>query len=152
MKPCKHFSIEELTPPGHQNWSLLDEQLCDTLDELHDLLTKQYVKHGHKLVMRVNTWANGGKFKYRGWRPQQCATGSQRSQHKLGKGADFEAFLVDLGDGSEQEIDPEEIRGHLRRWKLLEGKLKYLGGMETGITWNHVDVRGGGESLIQFKG
>lgn len=152
MKPCKHFSIEELTPPGHQNWALLDDRLCDLLDELHDLLTKQHAKLGYKLIMRVNTWKKGGKFKYRGWRPQQCATGSQKSKHKLGQAADFEAFMVDLADGSETEIPPEEIRGHIRRWKLREGKLKYLGGMETDITWNHIDCRGNGESLIQFKG
>lgn len=152
MKPCKHFSIEELTPPGHQNWSLLDDRLCNLIDEMHEFLGKIYDRHGFRFIMRVNTWHKGGKFTLRGWRPQVCSTGAQRSKHKLGQAIDFEAFLVDLADGSEKEIDPEEIRGHLRDGKLKQGKLKYLGGMETDISWCHTDVRGNGESLVQFKG
>lgn len=151
MKPCKYFSIEELTPPGHQNWSLLDDRLCDTADELHDLLSEKYAKHGYRLIMRANTWAKGGKFKFRGWRPQDCATGSQRSKHKLGQAIDFDAFLVDLADGSETKIPAEEVRSDILRWKTKEGKLPYLGGMETGVSWVHIDLRNNGESLLQFN-
>lgn len=151
MKPCKHFAIEELTPPGHQNWSLLDDRLCELLDEIHDLLSGLYAKHGYRLIMRVNTWKRGGKFKYRGWRPQDCATGSARSKHKLGQAVDFDAYLVDLADGTEQRILPDVIRKHILQWKLHDGKLKHLGGLEQDVNWCHVDSRNGGESLVQFK-
>lgn len=147
---CKHFSIEELTPPGHQNWALLHEHLPATADELHELISAQYAKSGHKVVLLANTWKNGGKFKHRGWRPQDCATGSQNSYHKKGMALDFEAFLVNVTTGESSEIPPEEIRDHIRRWKLREGKLEHLGGLEVGISWIHFDLRPI-DGLVQFK-
>lgn len=144
---CKHFSIEELTPPGHQNWSLVRDELLETLDEIHDLLTEKYSKFD-RIIMRINTWNNGGKFKYRGWRPKDCSTGSQMSQHKYGNAADFDAFTVK--DGVEARIDPDVVRGLLSRWKLTDGKLKHLGGMEDGVNWVHVDCRNYGDGLCVF--
>lgn len=141
---CRHFAIEELTPPGFQNWSLLDDRILETLDEIHDRLSEKY----EHLAMEVNTWKKGGKFKYRGWRPKDCATGSQNSFHKRGMAADFDAYH--LVGGVKTRIDPDEVRAHIVDLKLRQGSLEHLGGLETGVNWVHVDSRPY-PGLLQFS-
>ena len=146
MKEAKHFRIEELTPPGYQNWALLQDDLIDMADEIHDLLVEELGGEGVKVTMEVNTWLWGGKFKNRGWRPRICATGSQNSQHKLGNAIDFDVYVTK--DGKKVRKDPDDIRALLRKWKAA-GKLKNLGGLETGVNWVHCDCRPH-EHLIEF--
>ena len=128
---CRHFSIEELTPPGHQDWDLLHPELLELLDEIRDLLDEPMI---------VNNWKHGGHHSLRGWRPQDCKVGAKNSFHKRGMAADFDV------PGS----TADEIREKLIRWKTKEGKLAHLGGIEMGVSWCHVDCRNDGRSLMQF--
>lgn len=146
MKEAKNFRIEELTPPGHQNWSLLQDDLVELADEMHDLFVEEFGGEGIKVTMEVNTWLWGGKFKMRGWRPRLCSTGSPNSQHKQGNAIDFDVYVT--VDGEKVRQDPDDIRTLLRKWKR-DGKLEKLGGLETGVNWCHADSRPH-EHLIEF--
>lgn len=128
---CRHFSIEELTPPGYQDWGLLHPKLLELLDEIRDLI-------GGPMI--VNNWKRGGNHTLRGWRPDECKVGAKNSFHKKGMAADFDV------PGS----TADEIREKLIRWKTKEGKLAHLGGIEMGVSWCHVDCRNDGRSLMQF--
>lgn len=128
---CRHFSIEELTPPGYQDWDLLHPELLELLDEIRDLIDEPMI---------VNNWKYGGGHTLRGWRPDKCKVGAKNSFHKKGMAADFDV------PGS----TADEIREKLIRWKTKEGKLAHLGGIEMGVNWCHVDCRNDGRSLMQF--
>jgi hypothetical protein len=127
----KHFSIEELTPKHYGDWTLLDEKLLMTLDELRELFNAP---------MTVNNWHIGGPFSLRGWRPKNASIGAPKSMHKVGKAADFDV----------KDLTPEQAREKIRKWKLQDGKLKYLTGMEVDVNWVHIDVRDF-DGFLQFK-
>ena len=127
----KYFSIEELTPPGHQDWDLIDTDLVALLDEIRELIDSPII---------VNNWKFGGHYSLRGWRPSDCAVGAKNSYHKKGMAADFDV----------PGYTADEIREKLIHWKTKDGKLTKLGGIETGVSWCHIDLRNEGKSLIQF--
>jgi uncharacterized protein YcbK (DUF882 family) len=128
---CKHFALEELVPPGHLDWDLLHPELLELLDEIRDLLDEPMI---------VNNWKHGGNHSLRGWRPEDCTTGAKNSYHKKGMATDFDV------PGS----TAEEVRKKLIQWKTKDGKLALLGGIETGVSWIHIDTRNDGLSLTQF--
>lgn len=126
----QHFKIYELVPreiyesypqKKHINlWFLFDDRVLYTQDRLRNRYGK----------MNCNTWIWGGRHQYRGWRPQDCAYGTQLSQHKRGCAIDsipLDAAVEDI----RQDIlaDP---------W---HDDFKFITCIEENTSWLHQDSR-----------
>ncbi len=89
----RYFRIEELVPPAmHEAW----KHAPNTLFMLFDtdaLRSLDALRHRYGPIA-VNTWAQGGPFRYSGWRPWDCSEGAALSQHKLGRAFDCKFHKV----------------------------------------------------------
>jgi hypothetical protein len=128
----EHFSIWELVPPDMQvlihdrgsAWAfntLFDERLLRTMDMLRDQFGS----------MQANTWKEGGRHCFRGFRPPYCDIGAELSQHRFGRAVDL-VPLNSCVDHIRKEIlkYPNSPRYH------------HIGGLELDVNWLHIDVRG----------
>jgi len=77
----------------------------------------------------INTWHNGGQFSYRGYRPWNVKVGKPFSQHKFGRGIDFDV------KGMTAEEVREAIKKDQKFW--LE---KGITRIEDKVSWNHLDL------------
>jgi hypothetical protein len=127
----KYFNINELTPPEMESiirqrgseWAfatLFDPHLLITIDRLRELYGP----------MTCNDWYRGGSFRYRGFRPGSCSTGSEYSQHRFGRAADLIPLEVSV-----YEIRADILANPDHHW------YKYIGGLEMDVTWLHIDTR-----------
>jgi uncharacterized protein YcbK (DUF882 family) len=126
-----HFDPCELLPglTADLDWpsldpklrALLDDRLLETIDDIRGLLG---------VPCYVNDYAHGGKRVASGYRGPNCTVGALHSQHRLGRAADLHP------DG----MSADEARAKIVL-ALANGKLPYLGGVELGVPWLHVDVR-----------
>lgn len=127
-----YFSIWEVVPPEMKNliankgskWgfdTLFDERLLITMDRLREQFGK----------MKANTWFNGGRHRFRGFRTPECEIGANLSQHRFGRAIDLEPL----------ESDVEHIRTEILNYPNSP-RFQHIGGLELGISWLHVDVRG----------
>lgn len=134
-KPDK-FELYELLPKdfylnnlykGDNLWFIFDNRLLETLD----ILRKTYGK------MYINTWKWGGKRQDSGYRPPDCKIGARLSQHRFGRATDI-LF---------EDYETEEVRQDIiERNKFFP----YIKGIETGVSWLHIDTRNS-DKLILFK-
>lgn len=119
------FSIKELVPPeiyeaeGNEAWSLIDPRLIETLNWIRANLNR---------VITVNNWAFNGQYKYRGFRPKDCAIGAVKSAHKEGLAADFDV----------KGMTADQVRDWLSK---NEHSLPYPIRCEEGVNWVHIDLR-----------
>ena len=118
---CKHFDVEELLPKGCTDVHLLDKRLLDTIDQVRELLG---------VPCTINNWHTGGDRQWCGLRTPACNIGAPHSQHKLGRAADLHPVGMTADDA-------RKLIGKA----VLSGGLPYLGGIEMGVSWCHVDVR-----------
>jgi hypothetical protein len=128
----KYFDIWELIPPDMlalindkgSKWgfdTLFDERLLITMDRLREQFG----------AMEANTWGWGGRHCFRGFRLPSCRIGAELSQHRFGRAVDL--MPLDSTVGSiRQEI----------LWKPNSPRFQYIGGLELGVSWLHIDVRG----------
>ena len=125
----KNFIIEELVPPSiiqsygaEGSWQFLDTKLVWTIDKIREALGKK---------ITINTWKWKGQFSERGYRDPKSKTGAVNSMHKKGKAVDFDV----------EGMTAEQVRNWIRKnYKTLDC-LKYITGMEKGVSWVHIDVR-----------
>lgn len=127
----RHFEPWELLPglSGVETWSTLDpnlrallsDVLLETCDEVRDLLD---------VVCTANNYARGGERQWCGYRPPRCTVGAPQSFHRLGMAAD----LHPIG------MTADEARRRIRE-AVDAGNLRHLGGIETCVSWLHIDVR-----------
>lgn len=124
------FRLEELVPKTvflgmapskrDQLWWLFDERQLRTIDALRRRFGP----------MIANTWHQGGKFNFRGWRPGDCADGSRYSQHKFGRAVD---------------LDPEKVSADEIREDILinpsREEYRFITCIEAGVPWLHTDCR-----------
>ena len=88
MKISDHFDLRELVDPstfeneGENAINFIDSRIPVLLEKIRQLC-------GNK-PMTINTWHVGGKFQYRGFRPQYVKVGAAKSMHKSGKAVDFD--------------------------------------------------------------
>lgn len=129
-RPSKYFSIDELTPPGYNNWSYLDQDLVDLVDKLHEL-------NGNPVK------CNFDGSNHRGYREPSSTVGAANSAHRYGKAADL--FFYDAkGERINKSGDvasADAMRAKINQWKS-QGLLPQLSWMEPGVTWIHVQVSG----------
>lgn len=127
----EHFTIQEMVPPtlykqiAHRgaSWAwttLFDRRLLMTMDYLRNEFGP----------MDVNTWHFGGGLMFRGFRPDMCKVGASLSQHRFGRGVDM--FPLD----TEVEVVRRAILSNPG-----SPRYQYIGAIETGIPWLHVDTR-----------
>lgn len=127
----RHFEPHELIPglSGVETWAALDpnlrallsDALLETCDEVRELLG---------VPCAVNDYATGGCRQWCGYRPPECLIGAPRSFHRLGMAAD----LHPIG------MSADDARARIRE-AVDAGRIPHLGGVETGVSWLHIDVR-----------
>jgi hypothetical protein len=130
---AKHFTIEELVPPesleGQSDpWDLFEPDAIYMIDGIREFFG---------VPVTINTWHNGGKFSYRGFRPAVCAVGALKSAHRAGM-----AFDMDVKGYTAEEA----------RQKILENQdnplLSHIMRMEAAVNWIHADVLMSGKPRI----
>jgi len=137
----KYFGIKELTPP--EMGSIIQrngvEWAFATLFDPHLLITLDYLR-GQFGVMICNDWVLGGRNTYRGFRPDGCGVGAVYSQHRFGRAADLITTTS----------SPDEIRGEILN-NPDSARYKYIGGLELGTSWLHIDTRQRRDGIVTFR-
>lgn len=136
----RHFDVWELVDPmtyskfGDESLMFLDPEALQALDAIRDLFD---------VPVFVNTWYNGGRFRYRGFRPPECTEGAKFSQHRFGRAFDFHI----------NGILPEAIRRKIILKQHEVPGLSNIRAMENGTpTWVHIDTRNiAGENIYLFN-
>ena len=108
----------------------MDSRILVTLDNLSKNLEIEY---GRRIPLTVNSWSWGRERNQSGLRTREfykseSAYVSSRSQHKYGRGLDFQA----------KGLTPHEVRKHIIENKDLYPDVSFL---EVGISWIHIDCR-----------
>lgn len=86
IKISEHFYLDEVVCPEIYNKctgisaSFFSERVILGVEKLRRALDKP---------ISINTWAQGGQFKYSGIRPMDCKEGAKWSDHKFGHAADI---------------------------------------------------------------
>ena len=123
----KKFKIHELVPlPLYNNikedilWKLLDDTLLLTIDAI-----KEKFPNGS---MTINNYKWGGDRGWSGLRTKDSKYYSEGSQHSIGKAVDciFSEYTTD------------EVRDYIL---YHQDEFPYIGGIEMGVSWLHLDVR-----------
>ena len=122
----KYFVIQELVSEaiynkrGEKAWELLNPKLIKTMDTI-----KERFPLG---TMTINNWKWGGTRDESGLRTAESGYYSPTSQHSLGNAIDavFNAYTA------------EEVRQDIIN---NPSSYPYVKGIETDISWLHVDVR-----------
>lgn len=112
---------------GERSWQFLDTDLLQTL-----LVVRRDIL---RAPMVVNNYHKGGNFSQRGFRCNICQIPKDKtlrgqlylSAHCNGAGIDFDA--IGLTVDQVHQIIKDNV-------DLLPGKVR----METGVTWNHLDI------------
>jgi|SaaInlLV_10m_DNA_3_1039740.scaffolds.fasta_scaffold07809_2 hypothetical protein len=135
----KTFKIFELVPVHlyqivHEDslWDMMDDKLIESID-----LLKEKFPNG---TMVINNYQWGGERGWSGLRTKDSKYYSEGSQHSIGKAVDC-IF---------SEYTTEEIRNYIL---YHQDEFPYIGGIEIGVSWLHLDVRDRKNNRIQqFKG
>lgn len=129
-----HFTLQELVDPdtyeslGQKAWLVLDPRALTTLDRIR-------ARFG---PCTVNNWNDGGRFKYRGFRPRYCIEGAPFSQHRFGRAFDLHS----------------NTPAHEMREYILSNRdeFPHLSTLEVDVDWLHFDVRDhGGHNIKMIK-
>lgn len=123
---ANNFIIQELVPEhiyekrGEKAWELIDDRLIETLNTI-----KKRFPAG---TATINNWFWRGNREWSGLRTTESKWFSETSQHAFGRAADI-IFSEYLAEEVRQDIiNNPDIYPHVK-------------GIETGITWLHIDVR-----------
>jgi len=114
---CKHFKPSEYLPFGIKDIGQMNTKILQMADEIRDIVG---------LPMTINS--DGRQFC--GWRPKDCSIGAPKSQHKLGNAVDLHC----------SGMSADDVRSLIRK-AIANGALEYIGGIELGVSWIHVDCR-----------
>lgn len=138
-KISEHIDLRELIPP--ETWKLHATGAIEFIDPRIPCLLERIRSLCGNQPMTINNWHYGGRFKYRGFRPESCKIGAVKSQHKVGKAVDFDI----------KGMTAEQVRGVLRLNQIELMKLG-LTRIETGVSWVHIDLKETGlNHLYEFK-
>lgn len=130
----KYFKVWELVPKDLYNKEgegairVFSPEILEVLEWLRE-------KIGRPIT--VNTWATGGSFQYRGFRPKDCNVGALNSAHKKGLAIDFDV----------KGMTAQEVRDWIHNHKQeLPHKIR----LESGVNWVHLDTSTNGQ-IQQIK-
>lgn len=126
-KRSEHFKIEEFFPPSmllkyseERLWSLLDDRIVWTADQLRDRFGKAI----------INDLPFGGQNQFRGFRPFDCKVGAELSQHKFGRAIDI----------TFEDYESAYVRRYIRYHPSLPC-FQYITFVEDNVSWLHIDCR-----------
>lgn len=136
----RHFTVHEFFSPEMINlvlgkhpeeydllWTYMNAKTTMTADLLREKYGTAIMNTYH---MKPNYRAAYGTHKYRGFRPRNCETGSNLSQHKMGCAADIVFLGVDAGTVRREILsDP---------WRE---EFQFITFLEMGVSWLHFDCR-----------
>lgn len=123
----KHFKLQELVDRqtfeklGSASIWLLDVDMLKCLDGIREYFNAP---------MTINNWSAGGKFESRGFRSIFNKTGANWSQHRCGRGFDF-----DIAGHTAEEV---------RKVILTNQNIfpfNIITTLETDVSWVHADDR-----------
>ena len=135
-KRSEHFSVEEFFPPSmllkyseDRLWSLLDDRIVWTADQLRE-------RFGRAVI---NNAPFGGQNQFRGFRPFDCETGAELSQHKFGRAIDI----------TFEDYDVAYVRQDIKDHHALD-RYKHITYVEEDVPWLHIDCRFSIRGSIHF--
>ena len=132
----KYFKIHELVPPklykkrGKKAWYLIDPRLVETIDTIKELFPKG--------SMSINDYFWGGKRTQSGIRLGSSKYYSNSSLHSYGMAIDAVFSKYDVEKVRQFIIDNPD-------------KFPHIKGIETGISWLHIDVRNTDKVMLFSK-
>lgn len=131
MKLSKSFDLREFIPPavynlyGNSSTYFVREDTVKMAQAIRDYFGKS---------MTINTWADGGDFRERGYRTPESPTGSKWSQHKLAAAIDF-----NIKGMTSDEVNAAILKAPA---SFLEASgITTIEHVEATPTWTHVDLR-----------
>lgn len=122
----KYFKAYELVPKtvyeelGEDAFEWIDPKLMTALEYIRERLG----------TVTINTWKQGGALQYRGLRTKESKHYSTKSQHCVGKAADFDVKGMTAQEVREWLIDNRE-----------EPALAPITFIEMAVHWVHIDIR-----------
>ena len=129
----KYFIIEELVDRetfkkrGQKAWELIDPILIKMIDSIKEEFPKG--------TITINNWKWGGDREWSGLRTIKSSYYSSYSMHTFGKAVDM-IF---------SDYTAEEVRNIIKTKKTSFDMIK---GLESGISWLHIDIRNREEMLV----
>ncbi len=136
MVRSRYFKIEEFFPPSmllkyseDRLWSLMDSRIVWTADQLRERFGKAI----------INDLPFGGMNQFRGFRPFDCETGAELSQHKFGRAIDitFAGWTTPF------------LRRYIKDHPSFKG-FQYITYIEDDVPWLHIDCRFSIQGSIRF--
>lgn len=167
MKLSENFELEEFVSRatfkkwGSRSIYFLDPKIPKLAQFYKDYFLDYYKKQDSNVgnvYIVINTWANGGTYQARGYRPpyqylrgQFKKTPESESQHRFGRAFDCDIYIK-YKDGTKKEADYREIQKIILADKeifMAEG-LTTLEHPDFARTWLHSDVRWTGLDQIKI--
>lgn len=123
----KHFDIKELVPP--EIYELGEERAYMMLDQ-NMLKMEDGIREFFGVPVTINNWHINGSYTLRGYRPPDCSTGAELSQHKFGR----------AGDKTIRGYTAEEARQLIIK-NQKSPLLNWITVIEDKVNWLHTDCR-----------
>ncbi len=132
-----YFSIKEFVDKetyqkfGAKSVWFIDNDLIAQMNQLRELFGRR---------ITINTWANGGRFQWRGFRTPDSPVYTKYSSHSFGRAVDFDV----------EGLSAAQARKQIIQW-YREGILTSKSiNLEVEVSWVHLDIRNG-EGLRTFR-
>jgi hypothetical protein len=135
MNLLRNFDVRELVPQSVYETEReaairhVTPALQLAVEDVRALLTSHYTG---RVVMLVNTWMWGGRFRYRGYRNPQCGVGAKGGEHYRGTAADFDVYV------ERRRVDPETVRRLIAEHR---DQVPTITRIERGVNWVHIDCK-----------
>lgn len=123
----KYFKPHELLPP--ETMQRFGESGLYLFIDIRVLIVLDTIRTFFGAPVTVNNWSTGGKFKYRGYRPDSYYAGAvpPASQHRFGRAADLDIKGVTAVQAR------DIIMNHQPQFPFIKR-------IEDDVDWIHVDV------------
>lgn len=136
-KQHNYFSIKEFVDKqtyqryGEKSIWFVDKDLIAQMNQLRELFGRR---------ITINTWANGGRFQWRGFRSAGSPNFTKYSSHSFGRAVDFDV----------EGLSAVQARKKIIQWYREGILISKSINLEVEVNWVHLDIRNG-EGLRTFK-
>ena len=132
-----YFSIKEFVDKetyqrfGAKSVWFIDKDLIAQMNQLRELFGRR---------ITINTWANGGRFQWRGFRTPDSPVYTKYSSHSFGRAVDFDV----------EGLSAPQARKQIIQWYREGILISKSVNLEVEVNWVHLDIRNG-EGLRTFR-